>query len=63
MHVVKGRVDSMPGEDGVPYSAWEVPAAAEALYACYRAFFCNLGLGTPSGMKKSIMVFPPQENL
>ena len=37
--MIKGRKDSMPGEDGIPYSAWRARSAGDILYDCYRVFF------------------------
>ena len=61
LHMIKGRVDSMPGEDGIPYSVWRVSAAGRLLYDCYCAFFQNPRAGIPHDMMSSLMVFSPKK--
>ena len=55
------KLDSMPGEDGIPYSAWRVPAASDALYACYCRLFTHPTSSIPDDMKSAIMVFLPKK--
>eukprot|EP00959_Pyramimonas_sp_CCMP1952_P425838 8919428-Pyramimonas_sp.AAC.1 len=54
-------MDSMPGEDGIPYSAWKVPAAKNALYDCYCRLFAHPTSNLPIDMKNAIMIFLPKK--
>eukprot|EP00959_Pyramimonas_sp_CCMP1952_P309110 6468746-Pyramimonas_sp.AAC.1 len=55
--MIEGRRDSMPGKDGIPYSAWRACAADEVLYEIYQALFRDPHAGIPNDMKRCLMVF------